>query len=294
MQQPWYSGVQLALGVCLSLQTWMCRSKTQEVQHQNRAPSSSVALGTDHYVCLKVIPNHLPAERDLNAWLFQMPYDIRNKVLLMSKSALEKSMCWNHSHSFSLCPVLSVSAASFPYATANTVHFLPLLPHSPPQDTARWFFDNSSCLLPSPPLPCSFPVSINIWIYVPIHHGQYSLSIFLKRQQLQMFKMRPNLDKTISQRLLWILLNCYELLPPGKMYPVPKWLAALALLDKFHSYQDNISSSTCNIVWLQSGWGYSYQGLCSPWMCVALKPTEFSRQKTPNCRNSSLALPISF
>lgn len=85
LQQPWHSGVQLAPGVGLILHTWMCRSKTQEVQHQNTAPSSSVVSGTDHYVCLKAIPNHLLAERNLNAWLFLMP-DVqkKKKVLLLS------------------------------------------------------------------------------------------------------------------------------------------------------------------------------------------------------------------
>lgn len=34
--------------------------------------------------------------------------------------------------------------------------------------------------------------------------------------------------------------------------------------------------------------------LCRPWTCMALKPVKCSRDTTPKCSNSRLALPISF
>lgn len=127
MQQPWHRGVRLASGVWLSLQTWMCRSKTQEVQHQNTAPSSSVASGTDHYVCLKAIPNHLLAEGPeclalYDAWCpeirccFWASQPLKNPGVEITAIHSASVLCAQ----FLLPPLL--------WATANTVHFPPCLP----------------------------------------------------------------------------------------------------------------------------------------------------------------------
>lgn len=95
------------------------------------------------------------------------------------------------------------------------------------------------------------------------------------------------------QRLLWILLKCCELLPPGEMYPVPKCLVATP----WHCFTP--TKITFLLVHATQSDGNqdedTYTRDCAVPGCVwPLKPTKFSRRKTPNCRNSSLALPISF
>lgn len=153
----------------------------------------------------------------------------RNKVLLLSKSACEKSMCSNCNHSFSLCAVLSVSAASSPLCHSQHSSFSLLA--SPSTSSGHSQMLLWKLLLPAPVLPFPAPSLCQLTpegLDVPIHIMVITVCQYKKGNNCSCLKwgkiwVRPSLT---LQRLLWILLKGCELLSPGKMYSVPKWLAA--------------------------------------------------------------------
>lgn len=73
MQDPWHGGARLALSMKLSLQT-KSPGGTGPTSTKTQIPYGLAASGIDCYVhCeLKAIQKTLLAERDLNAWLFQL------------------------------------------------------------------------------------------------------------------------------------------------------------------------------------------------------------------------------
>lgn len=126
------------------------------------------------------------------------------------------------------CAMLSASAVSSPLCHSQCGSLYPSSPRCPRTSLGHSQMLLHNQLLPAPQSPPSLLfASINyhpkdrISLYITLN----TVCQYKKPQQLQLFKMRRNLDKTTShlvETAVDSLLQRCELLPPGKTYLVPK------------------------------------------------------------------------